>query len=73
MYVIEEIVGEKLKSAAMLVPPFGPGFAEAEVAKADRLVVKGSSFKDPGPDFCLFELFAGSDPKPVATRRVGGY
>ncbi len=72
-YVIEEVKGAKLKDAAMLPVPFGPGFDAATVAKADRLVITGSSFSDPGPDYCLFELFKGEDKQPVATRRVGGY
>lgn len=63
---------EALVRAATSRPPFGPGFGEAAVEKAEALEVHGSSFSDPGPDFCEFRLL-DADGEVIATRRVGGY
>ena len=37
-----------------------------------RVEVWGSSFTDPGPDFCEFRCF-GADRQPVTTYRQNGY
>lgn len=50
--------------------PFGPKFDAETAAKADRLVIRGTTFSDPG-EYVEFELSA--DGKVLATRRIGGY
>ncbi len=74
MYLIETIKGgvDRVKNAAMCPPPFGPGFQEEEVKKAVEMRVYGSSFNDPGGDFCEYRLY---DVNGVfyARRRRSGY
>jgi hypothetical protein len=55
--------------------PFGPCFSRALAAKADRLVVRGSSVGDPGGDYVEFELLVRTTAgeSTIAKRRVLGY
>lgn len=52
--------------------PFGPGFSAAKADAAERMEVWGSSFSDPGPDYCEFRLF-DSEGRQIDRRRVDGY
>jgi hypothetical protein len=72
MYVIETVKDpEQIRVKATKNGPFGPGFAADAAAKADTLVVRGTSFTDPGPDYVEFELLA--DGRSLGVRRVEGY
>jgi len=64
------VTGDVTKEATAR-PPFGPGFDETSARLADKMEVWGSSFGDPGNDFCLFKLFKGD--QKIGTRRVEGY
>ena len=63
---------ESAQRAAKAGAPFGPGFSADVIEKTAKLEVWGSSFKDPGPDYCEFRAF-DADGNKVGERRVGGY
>jgi hypothetical protein len=72
-YLIRECnTPEAIKLEGQQAPPFGPGFSQNLIAKAAKLIVTGSSFKDPGGDWVKFELF---DPngKALACKMIAGY
>lgn len=72
MYLMEKVEGEEaVIRRGTASKPFGPGFVRAEVAGSDRLEIWGSSFNDPGPDFCEFRFYKGAEP--VVTGNVPGY
>lgn len=48
------------------------GFDAAEAERAADMELLGTSFSDPGPDYCEFRLRDG-DGRVLATRRVDGY
>lgn len=72
MYKVNEYVGEDLTKMATARPPFGPGFQPEEVAKASKMEVWGTSFTDPGGDYCEFKLL-DADGNVIGSRTVGGY
>lgn len=66
-------VSETKSKTEMTSPaPFGPGFSEAKAEQAERMEVWGSSFSDPGPDYCEFRLF-DSEGRQIGSRVVDGY
>ena len=69
-HLIDTVEKDGLRARAMERPPFGPGF-KVVPRGADRMEVWGSSFKDPGPDYCEFRLMKGT--KVLEVRRVEGY
>jgi hypothetical protein len=64
--------GGRARKQAAAPPPFGPAFAPEIVARTERLEVHGSSFKDPGADFCEFRAF-DAEGTLIATKRMEGY
>jgi len=50
----------------------GPKFDAEALSKGVRLEVWGSSFDDPGPDWCRFDLIA-QDGTRIATHTEPGY
>jgi hypothetical protein len=70
--VVSESGREALVREATSRPPFGPGFSEEELEGAEVLEVHGSSFSDPGPDYCEFRLLDAKG-EVLKTRQVGGY
>jgi hypothetical protein len=71
MYLVRTVRGESLLGDATARKPFGPEFTKDQATAADRMEVWGSSFSDPGDDFCDFKLFSGTEE--IAVARVGGY
>ena len=69
---VNRFEGHVARTHAVLAPPFGPGFKPDEAERAELMVVTGSSFSDPGGDWCEFELF-DADNNSVGKKRVGGY
>lgn len=71
-----KIQTHKTKEAAQAVagtsPPFGPGFSQDTVEKTATLEVWGSSFKDPGEDWCEFRAF-DENGNEIDKQRLGGY
>jgi hypothetical protein len=63
---------EALVREATSRPPFGPGFSEDELEGAEVLEVHGSSFSDPGPDYCEFKLL-DAEGNVLLTKVVGGF
>ena len=61
-----------LKRSATSRPPFGPGFSEEELEGATALEVYGTSFSDPGPDYCEFKLLDAKG-NVLLTKVVGGF
>jgi hypothetical protein len=68
-YLIE-LTEDKQRMTAPL--PMGPGFTAEQADNAVRMETWGSSFRDPGPDWCEFRLFDANN-KVVAIRRTEGY
>jgi hypothetical protein len=69
-YLVETKTGEAVLTAAT-TDPFGPRFTAEQAEGADKMEVWGSSFADPGPDWCEFRLFKAGEQ--VATKRTEGY
>lgn len=67
-YLIDTITDK-----SRMAKPFGikEPFADELVQQADRLEIHGSSFSDPGADWCEFQLLEGD--KCLASQRVAGY
>jgi len=70
-HLIGAYKGDEMEKKAAEQPPFGPGFNSEEIAEADKLLVEGSSFIDPGDDYTRFTLMRGLTK--VAERKLGGY
>lgn len=70
MYKIN-VVTENLEAFCLSPPPFGPGLAKADIEKAVRVEVWGTSFghREEFVDFYLFD----SEESLVYTKRVFGY
>lgn len=71
-YLIDTVQGDALASAATRTPPCGPGFTAADLAAASTLQIWGSSFNDPGEDWCEYRLF-DAQGRQIGSRRLGGY
>lgn len=73
MYLVDRFEGrEAVLSKGCDRQPLGGGFTPAELAGAVVLEIHGSSFSDPGPDFCEFRAF-DVEGRQVAVKRVDGY
>lgn len=71
MHLVDHADGPAALVLACQPPPFGGGIPEKEVEGATRTEVWGSSFSDPGPDFCEFRVFRGTEQ--IVTKRTPGY
>jgi hypothetical protein len=71
-YRIDTLRGEPLAATATRRPPFGPGFIDTDLAAAATLELWGSSFDDPGNDWCEYRLF-DAQGRQIACRRLDGY
>lgn len=69
MYLIKETEDKKKMVER---PPFGPGFSQDRADQAVKMQVWGTSFSDPGPDYCKFKLL-DEDDRVIDTQRVDGY
>jgi hypothetical protein len=64
---------EGAKTLAKLRPPMGPGVDEPDILEeVVRLETWGSSFKDPGEDYCEFRFFNKAG-RLFHTVRIDGY
>ena len=70
-HLIRKLTGAEARLAATDAPPFGPGVGEEKALDIDALEVWGSSFDDPGEDWCEFRAFNGD--RPLGAWRVPGY
>ena len=50
----------------------GPQFGPEKIAQAVKMEVWGSSFSDPGPDWCRFDLLDAEGTR-IATHTSPGY
>jgi hypothetical protein len=72
MYLMEKVTDKDLLSVkARHKPPLGPGF-ETVPEGTVCMEVWGTSFDDPGPDYCDFRL-KDQDGNVLACKRVNGY
>jgi hypothetical protein len=71
-HLIKASTGEKARKEARTPRPFGPGLPDSVVRRTEKLEVVGSSFDDPGADWCEFRAY-DADGKLIASRRVMGY
>ena len=71
-YIVEESQGQMARQKAQEKPPFGPGFTVDDAQKVGRLELWGSSFSDPGGDWCEWRAF-DAEGKLLAKRRSSGY
>ena len=72
MHLVETQSGDAARRSAASAPPFGPGFPAEVVQKTERLEVWGTSFSDPGPDFCEFRAF-DKEGVEIECKRLAGY
>ncbi len=77
MYLVSKVEAKvsgigKLITDATAKPPFGPGFLVSDLGKAEVLETWGTSFSDPGPDYCEFKLL-DANGEVLKTKRVGGF
>lgn len=76
MHLNQTISGVRLERAATDKPPCGPGFDKDLVKKAvatgGRMEVWGTSWDDPGADYCVFKLFDGHNTE-LDTAELSGY
>lgn len=72
MHLIHRGTGVAARELAASSPPFGPGFRDDVVSRVETVEVWGTSFDDPGQDFCEFRALdaAGSE---IGRIRIGGY
>lgn len=64
---------ETTTDKARMKKPFGmrEPFPDDLVQEADRLEIHGSTFEDPGEDWCLFKLMKGTSC--IASQHCNGY
>ena len=73
MYLVEKKLNDESENYIYEcnLNPFGPKFPKDLIEKSDRMEFWGSSFSDPGPDYCKFYLF--KDEEIIAMKRTEGY
>jgi len=72
MHLIETLTGQAARTLAATRCPYGPGFSEEDAQSVHTLEVYGSSFNDPGPDFCEFRAI-DAQGQAFPPRRITGY
>lgn len=72
MHLVTQFKGENARTMARLPAPGGPGLTPAESEKVERIEVWGSSFTDPGPDYCEFRMMDVAG-KVLSTHRMEGF
>ena len=70
MYLVNTIQKNEIKEQMNLFL-LEPLFSIEELGQANKIEVHGTSFKDPGPDYCEFILF--KDDGTTIKRRQEGY
>lgn len=70
-HLIREVEGTGMEKEAKASPPFGPGFTDEQVKKADKLEVWGSCIDEAGGDYTWFAL--RKNGVLIAGRKQGGY
>lgn len=68
-YMIQKCEGQEAKTKAAERPPLGPGVEDPRIAS---LEMWGSSFTDPGEDWCEFRLYDANGIE-LGKRRLRGY
>jgi hypothetical protein len=71
-HLIKVNTGEKARKEARMPRPLGPGLPDNVVSRVEKLEVVGSSFDDPGADWCEFRAY-DADGELITCRRVMGY
>ena len=68
---LQTVTGDALHNAALEPPPFGPGFAAADLNGVDALEIWGSRFSTTAEDFVEYRLLRAG--LCVKFRRFAGY
>jgi hypothetical protein len=63
--------GNDMIRAALQIPA-SPDVPSHVIAKAEKMVINGTTVTDPGDDYCEFLIYDGED-KHLGTYRVDGY
>lgn len=72
-YTVREIEDPaQVREQATKPVPFGPGFSQRMAKDAVRMIVTGSTFSDPGPDWTKWEL-VDAKGKTYACKMIPGY
>lgn len=71
-YLISTFSGETAKYQAQARRPFGPGLDRGLAQRVEKLEVWGSTFKDPGGDYCEYKAYDANNTL-LANERVQGY
>jgi hypothetical protein len=72
MYLIRKFTGESARLVAVETQPFGAGIDVKTSKTVERVEFWGTSFNDPGEDYCEFRLFDAQGAQ-IAKARVEGY
>jgi hypothetical protein len=72
MYLVSKHEGLDARRVAVTKQPSGMGLDAATAMKVEKIEVHGSSYKDPGPDFCRF-VATDAEGHEVAVRTTEGY
>lgn len=70
MYLVH-VYDTNVKAHATRPAPTGPEFQDDVAATATSMELWGTSFDDPGPDFCEYRLFKGREQ--IGSKRFPGY
>jgi hypothetical protein len=69
MYIVDSFTGAKAKEVATAPPPFGAGFSNEQISSIESLEIIGTSFNDPGPDYCEF-IVKDKKGKVIALKQI---
>ncbi len=72
MHLVDTLKGDSAKEAAYTKTPAGMGLDNKTVEKVITVEVHGSSFADPGPDFCVY-VAKDAEGREIARHRREGY
>lgn len=72
MYIVDLFTGPKAIEIAVAPTPFGAGFDTKQIENIHSLTVMGTSFNDPGPDYCEFIVKDNQD-RVIITRKIPNF
>lgn len=72
MHLIHRGTGEAARELAGSPPPLGPAFGPGVASQTETIEVWGTSFDDPGRDFCEFRAMDAAG-REIGRMRLGGY
>lgn len=70
MYVLSKDTKEK--EAMMAKPPFGPGFTEEDITRAETMDILATDINDPGSDYVMF-ILRDKKGNTINSKKIKGY